>query len=187
LTKREEELRAVTIGDVTPLAGPVELVDYDPAWPDLYENEAERIRAALGERVLSLEHTGSTSVPGLAAKPIIDMTLAVADSADENAYVPALEAARYVLRIREPEWFEHRVFKGPDTKVNLHVFSEGCPEIDRMLRFRDRLRTNLEDRELYEQTKRELAAKEWTYVQDYADAKTAVVTEIVARAFRETS
>ena len=87
-----------------------------------------------------LEHTGSTSVPGLAAKPIIDITLAVPDSSDEDAYAPALEAAGYVLRIREPDWHEHRVFKGPDTNVNLHVFSDGCPEIDRMLRFRDWLR-----------------------------------------------
>ena len=83
--------------------------------------------------MLLLEHTGSTSVPGLAAKPIIDMTLAVPDSADEDAYLPELEAAGYVLRIREPDWFEHRVFKGPDTNVNLHVFSDDCPEIDRML------------------------------------------------------
>ena len=92
-----------------------------------------------------------------------------------------------MLRIREPDWFEHRVFKGPDTNVNLHVFSAGCPEIDRMLRFRDWLRSNEADRELYERTKRELAAQEWAYVQDYADAKTAVVEEIVARSLRGTS
>ncbi len=180
-SEREEQLRAVTIGELKPLTEPVELVDYDPAWPTLFEREAERIRAALGARVRLLEHTGSTSVPGLAAKPIIDITLAVPDSADEAAYVPPLEAAGYVLRIREPDWYEHRVFKGPDTSVNLHVFSEGCPEIDRMLRFRDRLRSNAADRELYERTKRELATKKWEYVQDYADAKTAVVEEIVAR------
>ena len=88
-----------------------------------------------------LEHAGSTSVPGLAAKPRIDIMLAVPDSADEPSYVPALEAAGYVLRIREPDWYEHRVFKGPDTDVNLHVFSAGCPEIARMLLFRDWLRT----------------------------------------------
>ena len=92
-----------------------------------------------------------------------------------------------MLRIREPDWYEHRVFKGPDTNVNVHVFSEGCPEIDRMLRFRDRIRESAADRELYERTKRELAAKEWTFVQDYADAKTAIVEEIVARAFRGSS
>jgi GrpB-like predicted nucleotidyltransferase (UPF0157 family) len=182
MPKREAELRAVTIGELTLLSGTIELVDYDPAWPGLFVREAKRIRAALDDRVVLLEHTGSTSVPGLAAKPIIDITLAVLDSADEDAYVPTLEAAGYVLRIREPDWYEHRVFKGPDTNVNLHVFSAGCPEIDRVLRFRDRIRENAADRELYERTKRTLAAKEWRYVQDYADAKTAVVEEIVARA-----
>ncbi|HMI99609.1 MAG TPA: GrpB family protein [Gaiellaceae bacterium] len=187
MSEREEELQAVTVGELKPVSGPIELVEYDPAWPGLFMREAERIRAALGERAVLVEHTGSTSVPGLAAKPIIDITLAVPDSADEQAYAPALEAARYVLRIREPDWYEHRVFKGPDTNVNLHVFSEGCPEIDRMLRFRDRIRANAADRALYERTKRGLAAKEWRYVQDYADAKTAVVEEILARAFRGTS
>jgi GrpB-like predicted nucleotidyltransferase (UPF0157 family) len=182
MSEREEQLRAVTIGEPNVLAGPVELVDYDPAWPVLFERESERIRGALGDRARLLAHTGSTSVPGLAAKPVIDMTLAVPDSADEGAYVPQLEAAGYVLRIREPDWYEHRVLKGPDTKVNLHVFSEGCPEIDRMLLFRDWLRANEHDRDLYERTKRELAGREWTYVQDYADAKTAIVEEIIARA-----
>jgi GrpB-like predicted nucleotidyltransferase (UPF0157 family) len=121
-------------------------------------------------------------VPGLAAKPIIDMTLVVPESSDESSYVPLLEAAGYVLRIREPDWYEHRVLKGPDTNVNLHVFSAGSPEIDRMVGFRDWLRTHDDDRDLYERTKRELAAQEWKYVQNYADAKTAVVEEIIARA-----
>jgi GrpB-like predicted nucleotidyltransferase (UPF0157 family) len=151
-------------------------------WPRLFEREAERIRAALGERVVLLEHVGSTSVPGLAAKPKIDILLAVADSADEPSYVPALEGAGYVLYLREPDWFEHRVFKGPDTDINLHVFSQGCPEIDRMLLFRGWLRSNAADRQLYERTKRELAQRNWKYVQNYADAKTAVVEEILARA-----
>jgi GrpB-like predicted nucleotidyltransferase (UPF0157 family) len=106
----------------------------------------------------------------------------VEDSADESAYVPALEAAGYVLRIRESEWFEHRLFKGPDTNVNLHVFSRGCVEADRMVAFRDHLRANEPDLRLYEDAKRELAARRWKYVQNYADAKTAVVSEIMARA-----
>jgi GrpB-like predicted nucleotidyltransferase (UPF0157 family) len=140
------------------------------------------VRAALGDRVLLLEHVGSTSVPGLAAKPRIDMLLAVPDSGDEPAYVPALEAACYVLRIREPDWYQHRVFKGPDTDVNLHVFSAGCPEIERVVLFRDHLRRDEADRLLYERTKRELADRDWKYTQNYADAKTAVVEEIIARA-----
>src|SRR6266480_3273805 len=178
----EEELRAVVVGELRPLAGPIVLVDYDSEWPRRFQREEERIRAALGPDVLQLEHAGSTSVPGLAAKPIIDIILVVPDSSDEEAYVPAMEAAGYVLRIREPDWYEHRVFKGPDTTVNLHVFSRECPEIDRMLLFRDWLRSNDSDRELYERTKRELAEKDWKYVQNYADAKTAVVEEIIARA-----
>jgi GrpB-like predicted nucleotidyltransferase (UPF0157 family) len=136
----------------------------------------------LGDRVVRLEHAGSTSVPGLPAKPIIDMVLEVPDSADEPAYVPDMEAAGFVLRIREPEWFEHRVFKGPETNINLHVFSAECAEVDRMLLFRDWLRTNAADRELYTSAKRELAARDWKYVQQYADAKTTVVQEIMARA-----
>lgn len=178
----EEELRAVTIGELQPLAGKIQVVDYDPQWPALYEREAAQVRAVLGERVLLLEHTGSTSVPRLAAKPIIDMTMAVPNSADEPAYVPDMEAAGYVLRIREPDWYEHRLFKGPDTDINLHVFSAGCTEIDRMLSFRDWLRNNDADRELYQQAKRDLAQRDWRYVQNYADAKTAVVEEIIARA-----
>ena len=180
----EEQLRAAHVEEPARLDGPVELVDYDPAWPQLFAREAERVRAALGNRVLVLEHVGSTSVPGLAAKPRIDMLLVVADSTDEAAYVPALEAAGYVLHIREPDWYEHRMFKGPDTPVNLHVYSPGCPEIERMLLFRDWLRGNDADRRLYERTKRELARRTWAYGQHHADAKSPVVEEIIARAQR---
>jgi GrpB-like predicted nucleotidyltransferase (UPF0157 family) len=188
LPTAEEELRAAHVDKPpTRVDGPVLLADYDPAWPAHYAREAERIRAALGERALLLEHVGSTSVPGLAAKPKIDMVLAVADSADEAAYVPPLEAAGYVLHIREPDWHEHRLFKGPDTDINLHVFSAGHPEIARMLAFRDWLRSNEEDRLLYERTKRELAARTWAYTQNYADAKTAVAEEIIARAAEATT
>ncbi|MGH2735807.1 MAG: GrpB family protein [Actinomycetota bacterium] len=181
----EEEMRAATVGEPQRLGGPIELLEYDPAWPQLFDREAERIAGALGERALRIEHVGSTAVPGLAAKPVIDILLAVADSADEKTYAPALEGAGYVLRIREPDWYEHRVFKGPDTNVNLHVFSPGCPEIERMLLFRDRLRSDRGSRELYERTKRELALREWKYVQNYADAKATVVEKIIARARAE--
>ena len=180
--RTEEQIRTHTIGELKPLSGRILIVDYDPQWPELFEREADRIRAVLGHRALRIEHTGSTSVPGLVAKPIIDMLLVVTDSADEDAYVPALEAAGYVLRIRETNWYEHRMFKGPDTEINLHVFSSGCPEIDRMLMFRDWLRNNAADRDLYARTKLALAQKEWKYVQNYADAKTVVIEEIIARA-----
>jgi GrpB-like predicted nucleotidyltransferase (UPF0157 family) len=175
-------LPSVTVGAVSPLSGPIVLSEYDPAWPDAYAREVSRITAALGERALRLEHVGSTSVPGLPAKPIIDIVLGVADPADEDAYVPDLKAAGYVLRVREPSWFEHRMLRWPDDSVHLHVFPAECPEIDRMVGFRDRLRTSTPDRELYARTKRELAAREWKYMQQYADAKTAVIDRIVARA-----
>jgi GrpB-like predicted nucleotidyltransferase (UPF0157 family) len=178
----DEQIVAANIGELKPHNAPIALVEYDPEWPQLFQREERRIRGALGEDVRRLEHCGSTSVPGLAAKPIIDIVLEVPDSADEPGYVPALEDAGYVLRIREPDWFEHRVFKGPDTNVNLHVFSEGCDEVDRMLAFRDRLRADVADRELYETAKRELAGRDWKYVQNYADAKTAVVADIMSRA-----
>ena len=178
----EEQIRAAQVGELAPLVGPILIVDYNPEWPRLFEHEAERVQATLGDRVLLIEHVGSTSVPGLAAKPRIDMLLVVANSADEPAYVPALEAAAYMLRIREPDWYEHRMFKGPDTDINLHVFSPGCSEIERMLLFRNWLRSNASDRALYERTKRELARKDWKYTQNYADAKTAVVEEILTRA-----
>jgi GrpB-like predicted nucleotidyltransferase (UPF0157 family) len=178
----EEKLRTAWVTEPPKLAGRIQVIDYDPHRPDLFRREAERIRAALGERVVQLEHVGSTSVPGLAAKPIIDVLLVVPDSSDEAAYVPDLEAAGYVLVIREPEWFQHRCFKGPDTNVNLYVYSPGCPEIERYLRFRERLRTHPEDRARYQRVKRELAERDWTYVQEYADAKTEVVEEIIARA-----
>jgi GrpB-like predicted nucleotidyltransferase (UPF0157 family) len=129
-----------------------------------------------------VEHVGSTSVPGLVAKPIIDILLAVANSADEASYVPALEAAGYVLRIREPDWYEHRLFKGPDTNINLHVFTQGSEEIRKTLMLRDWLRTNKADRELYARSKRDLASKKWKYVQNYADAKTEVIEGILERA-----
>src|SRR6185436_9879502 len=125
-TKTEAEIAAYTVGELRPLTEPIVIADYDPRWPGLFSREADRIRRLLGGRVVQLEHVGSTSVPGLAEKPRIDVLLVVPDSSDEPSYVAALEAEGYVLRIREPEWYEHRVLKGPDTDVNLHVFSPGC-------------------------------------------------------------
>ena len=182
---RDEYMSAVTVGAHRRVDGPIHLADYDPAWPELYAREAARVRDLLGDRVHLLEHVGSTSVPGLPAKPIIDMLLVVADSADEHAYVPSMEAGGYAVRIREPDWHEHRVFKGPDTDINLHTFSVGSSEIERMLAFRDRLRTHVDERERYLTTKRELAGRHWVYVQDYADAKGEVVEGIIERALSE--
>lgn len=179
----------MTIGDLTPYAIKVVVEDYNPEWPSWYAAEETRIRAALGPVVLRVEHTGSTSVPGLAAKPIIDMLLLVPDSGDEPTYLPALEAAGYTLRVREPDWYEHRCLirrteDGADHDVNLHVFSpsHASVEIDRVLAFRDWLRTHDDDRAYYERTKRSLAARDWKYVQHYANAKSEVVEEILHRA-----
>jgi GrpB-like predicted nucleotidyltransferase (UPF0157 family) len=180
----EEYMRAVTIGDRTPLHGPVELVEYDAAWPEQYRREEARIRGALGERALVLEHVGSTAVPGLPAKPVIDIVLGVADSTDEAAYLPDLERAGYTLRIREPDWHEHRLLKDTGPNVHLHVFSVGCAEIERMTRFRDHLRRSDDDRELYERMKRALAMQTWEHTQHYADAKDKVVAGIMARTRR---
>jgi GrpB-like predicted nucleotidyltransferase (UPF0157 family) len=182
--RTEDQIREATVGELRPMTSRIDIADYDPEWPRLFDREAQRIRAVLGDRVLQLEHIGSTSVPGLPAKPIIDMLLVIADSADEAAYVPALEAAGYVMRLREPDWHEHRLFKGPDTDVNLHVFSAGSPEIERDLIFRNRLRTNEADRELYLRTKRDLAQRDWRYAQNYADAKSPLIDEIIERARR---
>jgi GrpB-like predicted nucleotidyltransferase (UPF0157 family) len=180
--RNEEYLRAHTIGELKPLSAPVVLVDYDPEWPHAFRIEAEKIWSAVGERALRIEHVGSTSVPNLTAKPIIDIVLVVSSSANEEDYAGALEKAGYQLRIREPAWYEHRLFTGPENRVNLHVFSAACPEVDRMLAFRDWLRTSKADRELYARTKWALAQQNWKYTQNYADAKTAVIEEIMSRA-----
>ncbi len=178
----EEQIRKITIGELRPHNGTINLVEYDPSWPEQFAREAERIRATLGEGAMRVEHIGSTSVPGLIAKAIIDILLVVADSADEPSYVPALEAAGYVLRIREPDWQQHRLFKGPDTNINLHVFTVGSEEIERFLLLREWLRKNPADRDLYAETKRNLAPQEWKYVQNYADAKSKIIEDIMLRA-----
>jgi GrpB-like predicted nucleotidyltransferase (UPF0157 family) len=186
-TTTDEYLRDVTIGDRMPLNGTILLAPYDPEWPSQYSKLAGRIRSTLGDKVKLIEHVGSTSIPGLSAKPIIDLVLVVADSSDEESYIPPLEKDGFVLRIREPDWFEHRLLKTPEIKGNLHVFSEGCEEVGRMLLFRDWIRSNESDRTRYENTKRELAARTWKHTQNYADAKSEVIQEILARALKSRS
>ena len=162
------------------VAGAVALRSYDPAWAERYESVRARIASALGDRPRSIEHVGSTAVPGLDAKPIIDVNLLVADSTDEDAYVPALDAAGFRLLHREPDWFEHRMVRGEFPFVNLHVFSDGCDEAERMVAFRDHLRADPAALHRYRIAKLELAARDWDDVQDYADAKTDVVRAILA-------
>ena len=115
--ERDHQLQEITVGALEPHNAPITLAPYEPDWPRLFSREADRLRSVLGNEARRIEHVVSTSVPGLMAKPIIDILLVVPDSADEPSYVPHLQAAGYVLRIREPEWFEHRLFRGPDTAL----------------------------------------------------------------------
>ena len=149
------------------------IADSDPAWPRRYEAERERIAAALGERALRIEHVGSTAVPGLAAKPIVDVLVEVAslDHAD-------LEAAGYVLRVREEG---HRMYRTRELDVHVHVWPSGSPDIASHLAFRDRLRASPEDRRRYEALKRELATRDWPDMNHYAEAKGPLIREILAR------
>lgn len=170
-------------------AGPdfhLELQEYDPSWPDAYASIAQRVRVALGFRALLVQHVGSTSVPGLAAKPVIDVDLVVADPDDERAYVPPLEAAGFALRLREPWWYRHRLLRLDQPRANLHVFGCDSPEPLRHRLFRDWLRISEQDRTLYAAVKR-AAVQEATSrgedVERYNARKSATVREIYARAF----
>ena len=160
----------------------VTLMPYDPQWPEQFQLRANSIRAALRDELLLIEHVGSTSVPGISAKPIIDIVIAVPDSADESRYIPALEAIGYHVRVREPDWHEHRVLRNDLDDTNLHVFTAGCDEIDRMVAFRDRLRSSEPDRHRYAALKQDLAKQEWYSIQDYATAKGGVIEDILAGA-----
>lgn len=171
-------MRFSTICIGGPEPGFIVIVDYDPAWPRRYERERRRIATALGSTASIIEHIGSTSVPGLASKPVIDVLVAVDDVERETSYREQLQAAGYVLRVREPG---HRMFRTHEKSVHVHVWSEP-QEIDRHLAFRNWLRANEDDRKLYEKTKRELAKREWDDTNQYAEAKDGVIAQIMARA-----
>ena len=161
------------------------LKPYDENWPVLFEREKQRISAILKDKALMIEHIGSTSVPGLAAKPIIDILLVVEDAGKEEDYMDALLAHGYILRIKEPDFENHHMFLGPDTDIHLHVFSQGSKEIEKYLLFRNYLRNHQEAKDLYANTKMALAKKKWKYVQNYADAKSDVVQQIMDAARKE--
>jgi len=172
----------IYLGERHRLDGPVVLAEPDAGWGRAAEEFLHDIREALGVEALVAEHVGSTAVPGLPAKPVLDLVVGVRDPADEATYVPGLEALGYRLHIREPEWHEHRFLVRSHPVVQVHVFAAGSTEIDRMVAFRDHLRRDIRDRDLYLRTKRDLASRTWAYVQDYADAKSDVVEEILRRA-----
>lgn len=174
------------VGEYRPGTG-IDVVDADPAWPETFALVAARIRGALGDRALAVEHVGSTSVAGLPAKPIIDVDLIVADSGDEASYVPALEALGYRLVVREPWWQEHRCLRHDDPRCNLHVFGPDAAEPVRHRIFRDWLRAHPDDLALYRDTKLAAAAaanRAGEHVMDYNARKESVIREIYDRAFR---
>lgn len=160
----------------------IEIVEYDAKWPVAFEQHARVIADAIGNAAGRIEHIGSTSVPGLAAKPIIDILVVVEDAADESRYLRQLEAAGYVLRVREPDWHQHRMFRTPERDVHIHIYSDECSEIQRYLTFRDRLRRYTDDRIRYEQLKRQLAAQDWADMNAYAEAKTEVIEDVIGKA-----
>ncbi|MDU0365896.1 GrpB family protein [Microbacterium sp. KSW4-17] len=159
----------------------IEIVDADATWPLTFATVRDRIHDALGQRAIRVDHVGSTAVPGLAAKPVIDVDLTVADTDDEDAYVPTLEAAGFALRVREPWWLGHRLLVASEPAVHLHVWPPDSPEAARHLIFRDHLRADADDRALYARVKREVA--EDGLMSAYNERKQATVRAIYARAF----
>jgi GrpB-like predicted nucleotidyltransferase (UPF0157 family) len=172
----DAELDAVLIGGRE--QRDVVVVPYDPDWPRRFAVERAKILAALGPSVRDIHHIGSTAVEGLAAKPIIDVLLVVAEPDVERSYVPPLEQAGYVLRVREPG---HRMLRTPERDVHVHVWSDPADD-ERHVLFRDWLRRSPEDRAAYQALKEHLAAQHWEDVNDYAHAKSGLVEEIVSRA-----
>lgn len=166
---------------------PIEILEYDPAWPLLAAEVIDRLRAALGMRALRIDHVGSTSVPRLPAKPVIDIDVTLADTADEPGWLPLLENAGFTLTIREPWWCGHRLVKADAPDANVHLFGPESPEQWRHTIFRDWLRSDAADRELYARTKREAAGAATAageLVMDYNQRKQQVIREIYGRAFR---
>ncbi len=175
--ERDPSLDAVLIGGRERRS--IVIADYDPTWPERYQRERARIAEALRGAARAIEHVGSTSVPGLAAKPIIDILVAVENPDDDAAIVSPLEAAGYELRVREPG---HRMLRTPARDVHVHVWRDGDQEPQRQRQFRDQLRRSPAHRRAYEQLKRELATREWHDMNEYADAKSDLIAEILAAA-----
>ena len=156
--------------------------DYNPMWPGAYATHHDRITSALGQRAVAVEHIGSTSVPGLAAKPIIDVLVTVPDITAEEEYLDRLLSVGYELRVREPG---HRMLRTPERDTHVHVLEVNDPAALDYLLLRDRLRTDAQDRADYERTKRELVLRDWSDMNAYADAKTDIIEDIKTRARAE--
>ena len=175
--RRPDVTTVELVGGPEPLE--VELHDHDDRWAGTYLDHQRRIRAALPAVAIDVQHIGSTSVPGLAAKPIVDIVVTVDDITAEEDYLDALLAAGYELRVREPG---HRLVRTPARDVHVHIYERGDPAVDDYLLLRDHLRSDPADRARYESTKRALLSRRWDDMNDYADAKTDVILAIKARA-----
>ncbi|MDE1480052.1 GrpB family protein [Xenorhabdus bovienii] len=159
------------------------VVAYNPEWVATWQQLSESIKKTLGNIVLHIEHVGSTAVPGLAAKPVIDIDLIVLDPIQEQTYVPALEQLGYDLTVREPSFYQHRCLRLAKPRVNLHVFGPDCPEHIRHILFRDWLREHPEDCQRYMAAK--INAKDnVSQVMHYNQRKEQVVREIYQRIFQ---
>lgn len=161
----------------------VEIVAYDSSWPKTYANVASSIKKELGSIVQTIEHIGSTAIHGLAAKPWIDIDLTIDDPTNEEKYVPILEKMGYQLIVREPRFYEHRLFHLNNPRVNLHVFYPDCPETIRHLLFRDWLRQSPSDCQLYSNAKLEAVKDCSLDLEKYHANKQRVVREIYAKIF----
>jgi GrpB-like predicted nucleotidyltransferase (UPF0157 family) len=157
----------------------LEVVRYNSEWPDTFAEHQQRLQRALHAVAVDIEHIGSTSVTGLAAKPIIDIMVAVDDITAEEDYLDAVLAAGYLLRVREPG---HRLVRTPNRDVHIHIYEKGDQAITNYLLFRDRLRLDSDDRALYARTKEALIRQGFEDMNAYSDAKTEVVAAIMARA-----
>jgi GrpB-like predicted nucleotidyltransferase (UPF0157 family) len=178
-----EQMAIALVGEAPAKWQSIVIEDYDPAWVDRFAAASSPLTEALGSLIVSIEHVGSTSVPGLAAKPIIDIDLLIDDTTDESRYIPALEKLGYRLVLREPWWYGHRMFVSAAEDVNLHVWPEAAPEPIRHRLFRDWLRTHPEDRELYATTKRRVARDTVHQPGDYNLSKNDVIDDIYTRIF----
>ncbi|HEY6398127.1 MAG TPA: GrpB family protein [Solirubrobacteraceae bacterium] len=176
-SERDAQPNTVLIGG--PERRAIVIAAYDPDWPAQFAAHRDRVHRALGPLTIRIEHIGSSAVPGLAAKPVIDVLVTVADPDDESVIVPAMTSAGYHLRVRETG---HRMFRTPNRDAHLHVWGDSDPEVSRYLRFRDRLRASVKDRRAYEQLKRDLSAREWQDTNQYADAKSVLIEQILMRA-----
>jgi GrpB-like predicted nucleotidyltransferase (UPF0157 family) len=155
------------------------IADYSQSWPERFERERARIARVLGPALIRIDHIGSTSIPGLAAKPIVDIQASVPDVEDDDQYMSLLESIGYVLRLREAD---HRMLRTPAVTVHVHICSAGSDWERRHLLFRDWLRADERDRRAYEALKRQLAVRDWPDVSEYTAAKTDLVAEIAERA-----